>query len=487
MADNLTDFMMSRPLLPEAEKSHLQTVLATIIGAVEKLQGKMDKTEKAVARLSGVAEEQQQGIGVLQGSMKQLEMTLGELKHEHPLRWEVDEIRSKQEKHSQQIIEVNASLSTVKGVSEANARARDEMKAGITHQLDGLQREIDNRNRAVNEAMSELANRVDTKLDTTELDLMLEQIDETQKRQTVELVDLRRSALAAEDLAKRLTNDVEQMKIAQLGRDRAHSEQLSHLETTIETSVKKHTQTSIQDVHDIRAMVQGQQRRVDDLTHNLTDKVEKKCELLEHELAAEIDKKVAEVGTQLSSDRRRLQDSFTRVQHDVAIISDDLEKVEGELRSMLARLRDDTDHKLLELLNAVQGVEHAKTTLERQMMEAGRIMCQGLLPTSYPTPHGMDANRESPLPPLDVKLARSRSTEHLGRASSAQNPDVKVEANVGEHGDDFDVAIRLRQPLSNHEPNTANNSHIHLTTNTRTYKATTTTTSNAVSCDDDIF
>ena len=412
------EFLMSRPLLPEAEKTHLQKVLETVVSAIEGINVKVHGIERAVSRLSEGSEEHAHGVHAVSTQVKQLGLVVDVLRHEHPVNKVVDELREATARHGDALVELRGGVDVVKEIVDNRARASDEHKAALALQIDSLQREADVRGRSVTDAVGDLASRLDAKPDAADVDGVVAQLDEVNKRQQAELDALRRTVSAAEETAKRHILEVEQLKVTLASRDRQHSEQVSALEAAVDSAQRKASHTALAEVNELRASIRSQSRKVDEAVAGVEDRVDARVSSVEAHLSAKMDEQLARRLVSIDELVSHLRDSVVRLQSEIAEVQAHSNKVEGESRATYARFRDETDGKLLELLNAVQGVEHSKTALERQVAEAGRILCQGFPLFST---NGNNLN-DSPPPTLKTRHSPTRSQRPEERGASFSPP-----------------------------------------------------------------
>eukprot|EP01061_Rhynchopus_euleeides_P017634 TRINITY_DN29272_c0_g1_i1.p1 TRINITY_DN29272_c0_g1~~TRINITY_DN29272_c0_g1_i1.p1 ORF type:complete len:482 (+),score=221.59 TRINITY_DN29272_c0_g1_i1:105-1550(+) len=407
------EFLMSKPLLPEAEKSHLQKVLAALVSAVEALQGKVSGIENKMGRLSETSDENTQNVHYISAQTKQLSLQIESLRSEPPMKRDVEEMRKGQASQQEAVVEIRGVLDVVRGMVDQRGRAADDFKASLTTSVETLQRDVETRNRSVTEAMNDLANRVDCKTETADLDKVVAQVEDANKRQHTEIETMRRQSAASEELVKRQAGELEQLRLTLISRDRQHAEQVTALEAAIEAAGKRSSQAALTEMNDLRSTIHIHTRKVDESIVTLERDIDGRVGSMEQRLATRLDEIVSRRTVGMDDGLQRLRELVNRMQGDIAATNDHVTKVESDFRGSFNRMRDDTDHKLLELLNAVQGVEHAKSALERQVAEAGRIMCQGI-------PIFTSAVADSP-PSLKGRHSHSHSHHHHQHSDSGMN------------------------------------------------------------------
>ena len=372
------EFLLSKPLLPEAEKSHLQKVLTCLVGTLDGVQTKVNAMEKTMLRTSDATDDNTQNVHILTTQVKQLQHVMESLRHEHPIKKDLDDMRKSHALHQESVVELRGTVDVLRGVVDSRNRSSDEFKINLSNQVESLQRDVDVRNRSVTDAMNDLANRVDSKTDAADLDRVVAQMEDANKRQGAEFDGLRRSIISADELVKRQQVDIEQLRLTLLARDRQQAEQIATMEAAIDAASKRNNQAALSEMNDLRNAFHTHTRSTEDTVHNMERDMDGRFNGVEQRMTTRLDEIVSRRTVGMDDGLQRMRELVTRMQGDVAATNDQVAKVESDCRGNYNRLRDDTDNKLLELLNAVQGVEHSKAALERQVAEAGRILCQGI-------------------------------------------------------------------------------------------------------------
>eukprot|EP01064_Diplonema_japonicum_P018777 TRINITY_DN27469_c0_g1_i1.p1 TRINITY_DN27469_c0_g1~~TRINITY_DN27469_c0_g1_i1.p1 ORF type:complete len:478 (+),score=109.65 TRINITY_DN27469_c0_g1_i1:53-1435(+) len=432
------EVLTSKPLLHEVDQSHLQKVLAMLVQSVDSLDTKQDTTNKTLVRLEERITTNTNNIMSLEQQMKALGKGLQDARIEkdkdvETLRWDIDELRKNLAKQQDENADMKQALGSIQNNADGKDRKIDQIKADLLHQLTALQRDNTARNTDVNDAMNDLASRVDGKIDEHQFLKGLAAQDEVMKRQSAELEATRRTATSAEETAKKLANDLEQVKLTTHSRERALEDQLNDLENSIEPAMKRAQAASDaatrSELEQAKEELKDATRHMNDQLFNAHDRLNRQAEdqAKNFERAVlDVDRKVQEGLRNVNNDKLATHDAVSKVQNDISDIKYMVDKADSDLRNLVNRLRDDTDTKLLELLNAVQNVEHAKSLMDRQVAEAGRILASVL-------PHHAPQSAVDSPNLLKARLDANRPRHGGVNGTESMQPQSPTDANGQSH------------------------------------------------------
>ncbi|KAJ9450052.1 hypothetical protein DIPPA_17765 [Diplonema papillatum] len=390
------EFLNSRPLIPETDQTHLQRVLSEVARGLDGLHDRVAGLERQAAKAAAAADEQAEQMGTFDRQLKGLDAALASAKHAQDER--AQQLARRQQEAG---AEIREKLEELRAVFDQKNRGQDEVRELISGQLDAIQREYDARSAAVDEAITDLATRVDGKQDEAAHADAYFALEEAVHRGNQDLEAMRESAHVQREAHQKLAFDLEQFRLSQHTHDRDIGSQIIRIEQQLEVGLQKAQEMA--SVVDLRKTVHEQAKKLDTVCVTSTDALRRSDDSMQ--LIHDVQKRVLESLT----DRTRQADAVARLRKDHERLEDAVEKMDGDVRSRVDRLRDDTDCKLLELLNAVQGVEQSKAVLERQVAEAGRILCSATM-----MPAASDAAS-------DAKLPRLRDMAPFRRQNSSQS------------------------------------------------------------------
>ena len=411
MAQPTTEFLLSRPLLPEADQSHLQRVLTTVVMAIEQMERKMITLEATVKDLSDGTEGLNGEIGIVKHQTTKIEKLFEDLKGEQellqPLKWDIQELKSNGNFQNEKMREVD---DRIKNLGEQSKQFHENKL-----RIDNIQRDADSRTRSVNEALSDLASRVDTKIDDEALSKAISASEEIYKRHGFELEALKRSMDHYDTNIRTINGEVEQLQITGQARDRQINEHIQQLEGDIDIAIKKaqsaNTAALKTDLEGIRGDMHNNNRKIQDTFEKMYEKIEKGSDA-----TTKMSGRVSDLSGTVEMQSNRMTDMSKKIDADIRVIHNMLEKMDPVSRAAFNKLREEIDNRFLELLNAVQGVEHGKIMLERQIAEAGRILCQpfsgngGIVPSDSPL---RSLRGVKPAPPVpEVQPDRQHTLPH---------------------------------------------------------------------------
>eukprot|EP01060_Flectonema_neradi_P018458 TRINITY_DN25299_c0_g1_i1.p1 TRINITY_DN25299_c0_g1~~TRINITY_DN25299_c0_g1_i1.p1 ORF type:complete len:448 (+),score=102.51 TRINITY_DN25299_c0_g1_i1:89-1432(+) len=385
MAQPTTEFLLSRPLLPEADQSHLQRVLTTVVMAIEQMEKKIGAIESHMKDLGDGSDNLGSELSLVKHQTTKIEKLFEDLKGEQellqPLKWDIQELKTNGNFQNEKMREME---DRIKGLGE-QSRLYHENKLRI----DGLHRDAEARTRSVNDALSDLASRVDAKVDEESLSKAIAGAEESAKRQGIELDALKRTIDHYDTTIRTLNTDVEQLHLTNQSRERQFNEHIQQLESAIDTAIKKaqgaNTAAIKSDLDTMRNDMQSNNRKIQDTFEKMYEKIERTTDT-----STKLSNRISDLSASVDGQANRLTDVCKKIDADIRVIHNMMEKMDPVSKPTFNKFREEMDHRFLELLNAIQGVEHGKIVLERQIAEAGRILCQsfsgngGVVPSDSP-------------------------------------------------------------------------------------------------------
>eukprot|EP00755_Sulcionema_specki_P007755 Sspe_Gene.39058::Locus_18854_Transcript_1_1_Confidence_1.000_Length_1419::g.39058::m.39058 len=386
--DALTiEYLTSKPLFPDfSPTDHLQRILAVLIQSVKTMEAQMGNFGKTLGQLEDKQDSTAQIVSALQLKTSGLEKQLGDLRNSQddsvkPLKWELQDTRALLDRANEHIADLDKKLDETRHIADTGKRSLDDVSSTLSRQVDSLQKDADARDRKTKEAMVVLEGRLDNKADMDALHHTMAAVEDAAKRQGTEVDTLRRICNGLDETVKKHNTEMEQLRLSHQGRERLLSEQVAGIERTLDNAVKRSqaaAESAVrQELDQVAIEMAAQNRRVEENVAVLADKVDRHVEESVRQIQRQVDdlsRRMLDGQKNNDLDKAKIMEAIKRLQIDLTAVGDAVERSDHECKTQVNRLRDDTDQKLLELLNAIQGIEQSKAGLERQIAEAGRIM-----------------------------------------------------------------------------------------------------------------